>query len=147
MDGRLAGEREKEEEEEEEEGDGDDGDEMRNEEEVNKDDLCADANVEKVIAIGRGIGTVTSGGSEKEEIEEEGDEEEGEEEEDMFDKEAELGLVMSKDFCVSEKESVAGDDEVNGFGEVPTRTEGADNCECCKGEKGGEANVEEAVMC
>ncbi|KAH7822544.1 uncharacterized protein MONOS_8830 [Monocercomonoides exilis] len=51
MDGRLVGEREKEEEEEEEEGDGDDGDEMRNEEEVNKDDLYADENVEKVIAF------------------------------------------------------------------------------------------------
>ncbi|KAH7820791.1 uncharacterized protein MONOS_15759 [Monocercomonoides exilis] len=45
------GEEEEKEEEEEEEGDGDDGDEMRNEEEVNKDDLCADVNVEKVIAF------------------------------------------------------------------------------------------------
>ncbi|KAH7830504.1 uncharacterized protein MONOS_11407 [Monocercomonoides exilis] len=68
------------------------------------------------------------------------------EEEDMFDKKAVLGLDMSKDFCVSEEESVAGDEGVSGFGGVPTRTEGADNCVCGKGEKGGEANVEEAVM-
>ncbi|KAH7830009.1 uncharacterized protein MONOS_477 [Monocercomonoides exilis] len=91
--------------------------------------------------IARGIGTVASRGSEKEEIkegeEEEEEEEEEGEEEDMFDKEAELGLVMSKDFCVSEEGSVAEDEGVNGFGGVPTRTEGADNCVCGKGEKLG----------
>ncbi|KAH7831292.1 uncharacterized protein MONOS_13913 [Monocercomonoides exilis] len=53
---------------------------------------------------------------------------------------------MSKVFCVSEEESVAGDEGVSGFGGVPTRTEGADNCVCGKGEKGGVANVEETVI-
>ncbi|KAH7825465.1 uncharacterized protein MONOS_2394 [Monocercomonoides exilis] len=92
------------------------------------------------LRIARGICRVTSGGSEKEEIEEE------EEEEDMFDKEAELGLVMSKDFCVSEEEFATRDEGVSDFGGVPTRTEGADNCVCGKGEKVGVVNVEEAVM-
>ncbi|KAH7832414.1 uncharacterized protein MONOS_4620 [Monocercomonoides exilis] len=134
MDRRLVGEGEK---EEEEEGDGDDGDEMRNEEEVNKDDLYADANVEKVITfdnmllnpsllyftrIVRGIP------SEKEEMVEgrEGGEE-GEGEEDMFNKEIELGLIMSMDNWVRKKDSVAEDVEVMGFGEVPVRTEVEDN--------------------
>ncbi|KAH7827059.1 uncharacterized protein MONOS_14350 [Monocercomonoides exilis] len=76
--------------------------------------------------IARGIGTFTSGGSEKEEIEDEGEEKEGEEK-DMFDKEAVLGIDMSRDFCVSEEESVAGDEGASGFGGVPTRIEGADN--------------------
>ncbi|KAH7823262.1 uncharacterized protein MONOS_813 [Monocercomonoides exilis] len=62
------------------------------------------------------------------------------------DKEEELGLNVRRDFCVSDEKSVVGDEGVRGFGGVSTRTEGADNCVCGKGEKGGEANVEEAVM-
>ncbi|KAH7824351.1 uncharacterized protein MONOS_17521 [Monocercomonoides exilis] len=53
---------------------------------------------------------------------------------------------MSRDFCVSEEKSVAGDEGVSGFGGVPTRSEGADNCVCDKGKKGGEANVEDTLM-
>ncbi|KAH7828445.1 uncharacterized protein MONOS_17180 [Monocercomonoides exilis] len=69
-----------------------------------------------------------------------------EENEGMFDKAAELGLNVQRDFCVSEEEWAAGGDGARGLSGEPTRTEGADNWVWSKGEKGGVANVEEAVM-
>ncbi|KAH7828588.1 uncharacterized protein MONOS_11828 [Monocercomonoides exilis] len=69
-----------------------------------------------------------------------------EENEGMDDKEEELGLNVQWDFFVGEEESVEGDYSMNGFYGLPTRTEGADNCVCGKGENGVVANVEEAVV-
>ncbi|KAH7820315.1 uncharacterized protein MONOS_10173 [Monocercomonoides exilis] len=62
-------------------------------------------------------------------------EEEGGEEEDMFNKETELGLIMSMDFWVSDEDLVEEDVEVMGFGEEPVRTEVEDNWARCKGKK------------
>ncbi|KAH7820792.1 uncharacterized protein MONOS_15758 [Monocercomonoides exilis] len=65
--------------------------------------------------IARGIGTVTSGGSEKDEIEEE------REEEDMFDKEAALVQDLKRELCVREEGSVEGDEGLKRYSGVPTR--------------------------
>ncbi|KAH7828570.1 uncharacterized protein MONOS_13070 [Monocercomonoides exilis] len=68
-----------------------------------------------------------------------------EENEGMDDKEEELGLNVQWDFCVNEEESAEGDYSMNGFCRVPTRTEGADNCACGKGENGDVIIVKEVV--